>query len=108
MPKPDMQISFYLPCVLGRGGMIREIHGGQKKAIYCKELLYCKVILVFQGKGTSSQRKLCQLRLSLQFSLHAVGASDGSGFVGVCMQPCISVLRAPLQHLCPVNCFLCW
>lgn len=53
MPKPYMQISFSLWCVLGRGGMIGEIHGG-KKAIYCKELLYSKVILVFQGKGTSS------------------------------------------------------
>lgn len=111
MPKPYMQISFSLLCVLGRQRMIREIHGGQKKkkkAIYCKELLYCKVILVFQGKGTSSQGKLHQLRLSLQFSLHAVGASDGSGFVGVCIQPSISVLRALQQHLCLVNCFLFW
>lgn len=61
-----MQIKFSLPCELGRGGMIRETQEGQKKkkkAIYCKELLYCKLILVFQGKGTSSQRKLCQLRL---------------------------------------------
>lgn len=63
MTKPYMQINLYLQCVLDRGGMIWEVWEGWGKAIYCKNLLYCKVILVFKEKGTSSQRKLCQLRL---------------------------------------------
>lgn len=32
MTEPYMQISFSLRCVLGRGGMIGEIHGGKKKS----------------------------------------------------------------------------
>lgn len=33
MTEPYMQISFSLQCVLGRGGMIGEIHG-EKKAVF--------------------------------------------------------------------------
>lgn len=36
---------------------------GGENTTYCKKLLYCKVTQVFKEKGTSSLRKLCQLRL---------------------------------------------
>lgn len=62
--KSYMHINLFFQNVLGRGGMIGVICGGRgENTTYCKKLLYCKVIQVFKEKGTSSPRKLCQLRL---------------------------------------------
>jgi len=40
--EPYMQISFFLQCVLGRGGMIGEIHGGKKKPFIAKSFCIVK------------------------------------------------------------------
>lgn len=101
MTEPYMQISFSLQCVLGKGGMIGEIHRGESHLL--QKLLYCKVILVFQAKGTSSHRKLCQLRLFESAIFFACCWGQWSLWICGCLYPA--------QHFCfqgsPVAALVC-